>query len=111
MTSIVLNFPHQDHNTVAIVDYEEQTAKVSSTRTTAEYTIYKSRDQTPFFKVQNRDGKAPNELSGHYSSLDKAVSSVAQWINLNPVTQSVINELRAKEREERKSAKSESKGH
>jgi len=92
-----------------VVDVEKQTAVISSPKSKTDYVIYKPRDQTAFFKVRTTVGSLPSELSGHYSTLNKAIQLVSHYVEHSKETFAVRSDRLDKERKERHAAKSNSK--
>lgn len=111
MTSLVLNYPRQDHSTVVTVDVENQEASIESTKFKSySWKVWKPRDQTAFFKVSSSKNKVAEELEGHWSSLQKAIDAVVDYIDKAVETQAAKNERLDNLRKERNAAKRNSEG-
>lgn len=107
MTDTKLNETIQETSTVD-VDLEKQFAKIESTKHKAEFVIGKGRSQI-FFSVRITKGATPLELSGKYTSLERAIEAVEQYIRNSKETFSIKSERLHEERQQRKHAESNAK--
>jgi len=109
MINYELNFPLKDPSTVVIVNTDAQTATVSDpTKAKNVFTVAKASDNSPFFHVYS-DYVIPNNLSGHYSSVDKAVEACCAYLKNSKQTFAVKSDELDKARKERNASKCASK--
>lgn len=94
--------------TTAELDLEKQYARIESVKHKTDFVIGKLRSQM-FFSVKVTKGSVPNELSGKYSSLEKAVEAVEQYVKNTKETFAVKSDRLHEERQQRKHAESQSK--
>jgi leucyl-tRNA synthetase len=104
MTDSKLNETIPETSTVE-VNLESQYAKIESSKHKIDFVVSKTRSQT-FFSVKVTKGALPNELTGKYSSLEKAVESVQTYIRNSQETFAVKSDRLHEERQQRKHAKS-----
>lgn len=90
-------------------DTANQTASVKSDKYLQEFKISKASHSGIFFKIELEKGVTPSQLSGHYSSMRKAIEAIEVFLLTAKETQSAKNERLDKERKERH-AVSNSKG-
>lgn len=94
-----------------IIDTENQTASIKSPKYLSEFKVSKAPGGFIFFKIEFVGGAPiPNDLSGVYSSVNKAVEAIKTFLLTAKETQSAKNERLDKERKERKNAVSISEG-
>ncbi len=105
MTDLKQNEPTLETSTVD-VNQDSQTAIVTSPKFKVEFRVGKSR-YAAFFTISLGKGSAPSELSGKYSSLEKAVKAILNYIKNSNETFSVKSERLHQERQSRKHAKSD----
>lgn len=110
MTSIEHSYHQQGHVTVVTVDFEEQTANITNSNYASYWTVYKTRDQTAFFKIRVSKGDTPHALEGHFSSLQKAIDFVVDYLKNSKEQQSIKNVRMSQDRKERNAAKANSEG-
>lgn len=93
------------------IDTVNQTASVKSSKYLSEFKVSKAPGGYIFFKIEFAGGAPiPKELSGVYSSVNKAVEAIQTFLLSAKETQSAKNERLDKERKERKNAISISEG-
>lgn len=107
MTDIKPNEITPETSTVEL-DLEKQYAKIESIKHKADFIIGKLRSQM-FFSVRVTKGTIPNELSGKYSTLEKAIEAVEQFVRNTQETFAVRSDRLHEERQQRKHAESQSK--
>jgi hypothetical protein len=78
-----------------------QTAVISSSKYLSKFFISKASTGSIFFKVELETGPTPNQLSGVYSSMRKAIEAVSIFLRTAKETQGAKNERLDKERKER----------
>ena len=94
--------------TTADIDQDKQFAKVVSSKHKTDYVVGKMRSQM-FFSVTATKGSVPKELAGKYTSLEKAVEAVNQYVKNTKETFAVRSEKLHEERQQRKHAEPHSK--
>lgn len=94
--------------TTAELDLEKQYARIESVKHKTDFIIGKLRSQM-FFSVKVTKGSVPNELSGKYSSLEKAIEAVQQYVKNTKETFATRSDRLHEERQQRKHAESQSK--
>ena len=94
--------------TTAELDLEKQYARMESTKHKTDFIIGKLRSQM-FFSIKTNKGTLPNELSGKYSSLEKAVEAVEHYVKTAKETFAVKSDRLHEDRQQRKHAESQSK--
>lgn len=110
MTSFALNSLLKDPTTDVIVDYDSQTAVISDkTKLRNTFTVIKSMDNSPFFKIAS-ENIVPNDLNGHYSSVNSAIQACCTYLKNVKQSHSVKSEELDKARKARNAAKSQPKG-
>lgn len=107
MTDTKPNEPTQE-TTTAELDLEKQYARIESVKHKTDFVIGKLRSQI-FFSIRTTKGSPPNELAGKYSSLEKAVPAVNQYVKNTKETFSVRSDKLHEERQQRKHAESHPK--
>lgn len=90
------------------VDLEKQFARIESTKHKTDFVIGKTRSAI-FFSVKATKGTTPAELSGKYTTLEKAVEAVEQFVRNAKETFSVRSDRLHEERQQRKYAEPKSK--
>lgn len=83
-------------------DYSNGLATVKLSKTKSTYTVFKKKDNTPFFSIKVSEGPIPSELSGHFSSIDKAVTFIKNYWVSREETQATKNDRLHEERQVRK---------
>ena len=76
------------------------------TKSKSTYTVHKSNDGFPFFEVLIDKGSVPATLSGRFTTPDKAIKAVEDYLKTKRVSQNVERDNKAQAREQRKNAKS-----
>ena len=94
--------------TTAELDLEKQYAKIESVKHKTDFIISKLRSQM-FFSVKTTKGLPPSELSGKYSSLEKAVEAVEHYVRTAKETFAVKSDRLHEDRQQRKHAEPQSK--
>jgi hypothetical protein len=107
MTSSEQNEPTPEISTVDI-DLEKQYAKVESSKHKVDFFIGKTRSAS-FFSIRTGAGVAPSELSGRYTTLEKALDAVNSYIRNAKETFAVKSDRLHEERQQRKYAESKPK--
>ena len=107
MTDLKLNEKTPETTTVEL-DLEKQYAKIESVKHKTDFVVGKLRSQM-FFSVRTTKGTIPNELSGKYTSLEKAIEAVSQFVANTKETFAVRSDKLHEERQQRKHAESQSK--
>lgn len=107
MTDLKLN-EKTPETTTAELDLEKQYARIESVKHKTDFVVGKLRSQM-FFSVRATKGTIPNELSGKYTSLEKAVEAVNQFVANTKETFAVRSDKLHEERQQRKHAESQSK--
>ena len=107
MTDTKLSEPTSE-TTTAELDLEKQYARIESVKHKTDFVIGKLRSQM-FFSIKTTKGSPPNELAGKYSSLEKAVAAVNQYVKNTKETFSVRSDKLHEERQQRKHAEPHSK--
>lgn len=107
MTDTKPNEPTQE-TTTAELDLEKQYARIESVKHKTDFIVGKLRSQM-FFSVKTSKGSPPIELAGKYSSLEKAVAAVNQYVKNTKETFSVRSDKLHEERQQRKHAEPHSK--
>ncbi len=82
-------------------DTANQTASVKSDKYLQEFKISKASIGSIFFKIELAKGVTPSQLSGHYSSMRKAIEAIETFLLTAKETQATKNERLDKERKER----------
>ena len=91
------------------VDLEKQYALVESQKHKTDFVIGKTRS-AQFFSIRTTKGSTvPFELSGKYTSLEKAIESVEEYIKNSKETFAVRSDRLHEERQQRKHAEPKSK--
>lgn len=109
MTCTEQSYSHKGHTTVAIVDWDNQKAEVSSTATTITFEVYKPFDQTPFFKIRTSKAKPAACLEGHWNGIQKAIEAIVKYLTDTGETQTMKNNRLDRDRKER-NAKADTEG-
>lgn len=107
MTDLKLN-EKTPETTTAELDLEKQYARIESVKHKTDFVVGKLRSQM-FFSVRATKGSTPNELSGKYTSLEKAIEAVNQFVANTKETFAVRSDKLHEERQQRKHAESQSK--
>lgn len=107
MTDLKLNEKTPETTTVEL-DLEKQYAKIESVKHKTDFVVGKLRSQM-FFSIRATKGTIPNELSGKYTSLEKAIEAVGQFVANTKETFAVRSDKLHEERQQRKHAESQSK--
>lgn len=107
MTDLKPNETIPETTTVEL-DQEKQIARVQSPKHKTDYIVSKLRSQM-YFTVRVTVGSPPKELSGKYSSLEKAVDAVRQYVKNSKESFAVRSERLHEERQQRKHAESKPK--
>jgi hypothetical protein len=102
MTDSKPNEPTPATSTVEL-DLEKQYAKIESAKHKTDYVVGKTRSQS-FFSVRTTRGSAPFELSGKYTSLEKAIEAVEAYIRNSKESFAVKSDRLHEERQQRKHA-------
>lgn len=89
------------------VNWETQTARVTSTKHKSDFLVGKLRSQM-FFQVTADKGLTPKSLSGKYRSIPSAIEAIVDHIKNSKETFAVRSDRLHEERQQRKYAKSES---
>ena len=106
MTNTSLNELTSEISTVVDIDWEKQEARITNpSKTKATYIVYKPKDGSAFYRIKADDSRLPQELSGRYSTLQKAVDFACEYIRLMKESFSVRSDRLDKERKERHAAK------
>lgn len=90
------------------VDLEKQYARISSEKHKTEFIVGKTR-AAMFFSIRATIGLTPNELSGKYTTLEKAVEAVETFVKNAKETFAVRSDRLHEERQKRKNAEPYSK--
>lgn len=90
------------------LDLEKQYAKIESVKHKTDFIVGKLRSQM-FFSVKANKGTTPSELSGKYTTLEKAIEAVEQFVRNTKETFAVRSDRLHEERQQRKHAESQSK--
>ena len=98
----------ETNTVVEFIDTEEQYAILSNPKTPSKFTVYKPKGNFHFFKVKRDVGLLPNDLSGHFSSLENGIKLVTKYLENSKETFSVRSERLHKERQERHASKANS---
>lgn len=93
--------------TTAELDLEKQYARIESVKHKTDFVIGKLRSQM-FFSIRTTKGSVPSDLAGKYSSLEKAVEAVNQYVKNTKETFAVRSDKLHEERQQRKHAESNS---
>ena len=110
MISFALNSLLKDPTTDVTVDYDNQIATVKDpTKLRNTFVISKAMDNSPFFKVSS-ENIVPNDLNGHYSSVNSAIQACCTYLKNAKQSHSVKSEELDKARKARNAAKSQPKG-
>ena len=89
----------------AEISYELKTAKVSCpTKSKSVFTVSTAPGGFIFYEVKNSDGRTPEQLSGRFTGLDKAVAAVTDYFEKMPKTKAVKLQNNRKRREDQKNA-------
>ncbi len=107
MTDLKLNEKTPETTTVEL-DLEKQYAKIESVKHKTDFVVGKLRSQM-FFSIRATKGITPHELSGKYTSLEKAIEAVGQFVANTKETFAVRSDKLHEERQQRKHAESQSK--
>lgn len=107
MTDLKLNEKTPETTTVEL-DLEKQYAKIESVKHKTDFVVGKLRSQM-FFSIRATKGTIPNELAGKYTSLEKAIEAVGQFVANTKETFAVRSDKLHEERQQRKHAESQSK--
>ena len=110
MTCIEQSYSHNGHTTDAVVNFDDQEAKVTSTATVVTYRVYKPKDQTAFFRIASSKSVVPSVLDGHWNGIQKAVDAVVKYLADHGETQNAKNHRLDRDRKERNAAKANSEG-
>lgn len=102
MTDSKLNEPTPVTST-AELDLEKQYAKIESAKHKIDFVVGKTRTQS-FFSVRTTKGNPPTELSGKYTTLEKAVEAVEAYIRNSKESFAVRSDRLHEERQQRKHA-------
>ncbi len=78
---------------------------ITTDKSKAEYQVKKSEDGFVFYDVGISVGSVPAKLSGKYTTPDKALKDVRDYIRTMPVSKTVERDIKAANREKRKNAK------
>ena len=99
------NYPLKDPSTVVEIDYDDLVACVyDPTKYKLKFTVSKEMGNNGFFAVHFNN--LPQELSGSYTSLEKAVEAVCNWLKNAKQSFAVKSDELDKARKERNAAKS-----
>lgn len=79
--------------------------EVSSEKSKATFYVQKTNDGFALFDVSVSIGQVPQELTGRYSTPEKGVAAVQNYIRLAKETRGARRENFSKARDERKNAK------
>ena len=79
--------------------------EVSSEKSKAIFYVKKTNDGFAFFDVSVSIGQVPGELTGRYSTPEKGVEAVKNYIRVAKETRAARRENFSKARDERKNAK------
>ena len=93
--------------TMADLDLEKQYARVESAKHKTDFIVTKLRSQA-FFSIKVSKGLVPSDLSGKYSSLEKALDAVRNYVRTAKETFAVRSDKLHEERQQRKHAESNS---
>lgn len=93
------------------IDYTNQTAILESSKYVSKFLVSKAAGGFIFFKVELENGPTPKELSGSYSSIQKAIEGIEIFLRTAKETQAAKNERLDKDRKERKNAVSNTEGN
>lgn len=83
------------------IDRTNQLASLKSPKYLSKFFVSKAEGGYIFFKVDLENGPVPKELSGMYSSIDKAIDGIQTFLLTAKETQSAKNERLDKDRKER----------
>lgn len=85
------------------IDYDKKTLKATCpTKLSTPIHVRKSPGGYIFFEVHVEKGKVPRDLSGKYTSLDKAKRAIQDYLNKATPSKAVRREAFGKDYEERK---------
>lgn len=90
------------------VDLEKQFARISSEKHKTQFIVGKTR-AAMFFSVRATKGTTPSELSGKYTTLEKAIEAVETFVKNSKETFAVRSDRLHEERQKRKNAEPDSK--
>lgn len=90
------------------VDLEKQFARISSEKHKTQFIVGKTRSAI-FFSVRATKGVTPSELSGKYTTLEKAIEAVETFVKNSKETFAVRSDRLHEERQKRKNAEPDSK--
>ena len=102
MTDSKLNEPTPVIST-AELDLEKQYAKIESVKHKTDYVVGKTRSQS-FFSIRVTKGSVPSELSGKYTTLEKAIEAVEAYVRNSKESFAVRSDRLHEERQQRKHA-------
>lgn len=94
--------------TTADLDLEKQYARIESVKHKTDFVIGKTRSAI-FFSIRATKGTTPSELSGKYTTLEKAIQAVNDFVRNSKETFSVRSDRLHEERQQRKHAEPQSK--
>lgn len=94
--------------TTVELDLEKQYARIESVKHKNDFVVGKLRSQM-FFSVRVTVGQVPKELSGKYSTLEKAIEAVNDYVRTAKETFAVKSDRLHEDRQQRKHAESNSK--
>ena len=87
-------------------NYDQKIAEVSCPeKTKVKYNVHKAPGGFIFYMVTPTKGPAPEALAGRFSSLDKAVDAVVDYLTKMKETQAVKNDRLHENRQKRKAEK------
>lgn len=104
MTDLKPNATISETTTVDL-NLENQFAKIESVKHKTDFIIGKTRS-AQFFSVKVTKGQLPAELSGKYTSLEKAIEAVESFVRNAKETFAVRSDRLHEERQQRKHAES-----
>lgn len=107
MTDLSLNEKTPETSTVD-VDLEKQFARIESVKHKTDFVIGKTRSAM-FFSIRTTVGTLPNVLAGKYTTLEKAIEAVEQFVRNSKETFAVKSDRLHEERQQRKDAELKSK--
>ena len=102
MTDTKLNETTPETST-ADVDLEKQYARVESVKHKTDFVIGKTRSAISF-SIKSTLGTTPSELAGKYTTLEKAVKAVEDYVRNSKETFAVRSDRLHQERQQRKDA-------
>ena len=103
MTNIKLLLETKDPDMVVDLDYELKKGTIAhKTKTKTKYKIDVAPGGFIFYQITQEQGNVTSELSGKWSSMDKAAMAIGNYLEKAKMTQGAKNAYFSKEREKSK---------